>query len=481
MNAPIIRLFVVFMVLFAGLVGATSWWTVLAADSARNNPKNKRELFKSLEVRRGAITSAGGTELARSVQGPGDTFAREYGPEAESVSHLLGYYYPLGIGDAGTERFRADALSGVSDELDTLFEQIVGGSPDVGDDVRTNIDLDAQRVAIQQLGGRKGAVVVMEPDTGRVRVMASVPGYDPAALEDDDVYSDLATDDENSPLVNRATQSLYPPGSTFKVLTAVAAIDSGEFTPDSVLDGSSPQNVSATPLSNFGGQSFGPVTLTQALTNSINTVWAEVGVRLGDETMTEYMERFGLYEEPPIDYPAGQVDVSGAYDEDGEPVKPAGAGLDLGRIAIGQAGLLTTPLQMAMIASAVGNDGVLMEPRIAREITDRDGRTVEEIEPERVRRVMSEETAEQVTAMMRNVVDSGSGVAAALEGTGVAGKTGTAEIDIANNINQLWFIAFAPSDDPEVAIAVTVERAVGGQGGQVAAPIARAVLESLLD
>lgn len=481
MNTPIVRLFVVFMVLFAGLVGATSWWTVLAADSARDNPKNKRALLKSLEVRRGAITSSGGTELARSVEGPGDTYEREYPPEAESVSHVLGYFYPLGIGAAGTERFRTDALSGESDDLDTLLEQIAGGRPEVGDDVRTNLDLDAQRVAIRQLGGRKGAIVAMEPDTGRVRVMASVPGYDPAALDDEDVYTQLTTDEENSPLVNRATQSLYPPGSSFKVVTAVAAIDSGRFTPGSVLDGSSPQIFSATPLSNFGGQSFGPVTLTQALTQSVNTVWAQVGVQLGDETMTEYMERFGLYDEPPIDYPSGQVEASGTYNEEGELVKPTDAGLDLGRIAIGQAGLLTTPLQMAMIASAVGNDGVLMEPRIARKITDRDGRTVDEIEPERVRRVMSKQTAQQVTAMMRNVVESGTGAAAALADAGVAGKTGTAEIDIQNNINQLWFIAFAPSEDPEVAIAVTLERAVGGQGGQVAAPIARAVLESLLD
>jgi len=479
-NAPIIRLFVVFMVLFAGLVGATSWWTVLAADSVRDNPKNQRDLFKSLEVRRGAITSAGGTELARSVEGPGDTFEREYGPEAEAVSHILGYYYPLGIGDAGTERFRADELSGESDDLDTLFEQIAGGTADVGDDVRTSLDLDAQRVAIQQLAGRKGSVVALEPDTGRVQVMASVPGYDPATLEDEDVFTDLSSDEENSPLINRATQSGYPPGSTFKVLTAAAALDSGRFTPDSALDGSSPQTFSATPLSNFGGQSFGSVSLTQALTQSVNTVWAEVGVQLGEETMTEYMEDFGLFEQPPLDYPDTQLFTSGTY-LDNELVKPTEQGQDLGRIAIGQAGLLVTPLQMAMITGTVANDGVLMEPRIAREITDRDGRTVDEVEPERVRRVMSEESANQLTAMMREVVQSGSGVAAALEGTNVAGKTGTAEIDIANNINQLWFVAFAPADDPETAIAVTVERAVGGQGGQVAAPIARAVLESLLD
>lgn len=480
MNAPIIRLFAGVLVLFAGLVGATSWWTVVRAEDAQDNPLNARELLRGLEVERGDIR-AGDTTVARSVPFGDNAFRREYTQEAETISHALGYYYPLGIGSAGTERFRNDALSGQSEGLDTLFDQIAGASAGVGDDLVLNLDLEAQRVALQQLGGRKGAVVAMEPDTGRVRVMASVPGYDPGALEDEGVFTRLSTDEDNSPLVNRASQSLYPPGSTFKVVTAVAAIDSGRFTPQSTLDGSSPQIFSATPLSNFGGQSFGPVTLTQALTQSVNTVWAQVGVQLGGDTMTEYMERFGLYERPPIDYPRTQVNASGVFGEGGEPVKPSQANLDLGRIAIGQAGLLTTPLQMAMVASAVGNDGVLMEPRIARRIVDPDGRTVESVEPERVRRVMSRETAEQVTQMMRNVVQSGSGTAATLQGTNVAGKTGTAEIDIQNNVNQLWFIAFAPSEDPEVAIAVTVERAVGGQGGQVAAPIARAVLESLLN
>jgi len=479
MNAPIIRLFAGVLVLFAGLVGATSWWTVVRAEEAQDNPLNARELLRGLEVERGKIR-AGDTTVARSVPFGDNAFQREYAPEAEAISHALGYYYPLGIGSAGTERFRDEALSGQGETLDTLFEEIAGTRPGVGDDVALNLDLEAQRVAIQQLGGRKGAVVAMEPDTGRVRVMASVPGFDPGALEDEGVFTRLSTDEDNSPLVSRSTQSLYPPGSTFKVVTAVAAIDSGEFTPDSTLDGSSPRTFSATPLSNFGGQSYGPVTLTQALTQSINTVWAEVGVRLGGDTMTEYMERFGLYERPPIDLPGAQVNASGVFGEGGELVKPSEANLDLGRIAIGQAGLLTTPLQMAMVASAVGNDGVLMEPKLTRRVVDRTGRTVEDIEPERVRRVMSRETSEQVTQMMRNVVESGSGTAAALQGTNVAGKTGTAEIDIQNNINQLWFIAFAPSEDPEVAIAVTVERAVGGQGGQVAAPIARAVLESLL-
>lgn len=480
MNAPIIRLFAVVMVLFAGLVGATSWWTVLAAESAQDNPKNKRALLKSLEVRRGSILSASGTVLARSVDGPGDTYERRYPPEAQTVSHALGYHYPLGIGAAGTERFRADALNGETGGLDTLFEQVTGGRPEVGDDVRTNLDLDAQRVAIQQLGARKGAVVALEPDTGRVQVMASVPGFDPGALDDEDVFTDLVTDEGDSPLINRATQAGYPPGSTFKVLTAAAALDSGRFSPTSTLDGSSPQTFSGVPLSNFGDQSFGPVTLTQALTQSINTVWAEVGVQLGDATMTKYMEDFGLYEQPPIDYPDAQLLTSGVYLE-GDLVKPTEAPVDLARTAIGQANLLVTPLQMAMITATVANDGVLMEPRIARKITDRDGRTVEEIEPERVRRVISKKAANELTAMMRNVVQSGSGVAAALQGSDVAGKTGTAEIDIENNINQLWFVAFAPADDPETAVAVTVERAVGGQGGQVAAPIARAVLESLLD
>lgn len=478
MNAPIIRLFGVMLVLFAGLVGASSWWTVVRAEEIQDHPLNARSLLQGLEVERGAIRASDGTLLARSVPAGQDTWEREYTRDAALVSHALGYYYPLGIGDAGTERFRADALSGQTDSVGTLFDQIVGSRAEQGDGVLTNLDLDAQRVAMRQLGDRKGAVVAIEPDTGRVQVMASVPGFNPATLEDDEVFTRLATDEENSPLLNRATQSGSAPGSTFKVLTAVAALDSGRFTPTSTLDGSSPQIFSGVPLQNLGNQSFGPVTLNEAMVSSINTVWARVGVTLGPDTMQEYMERFGFYEKPPLDYPDSQLRPSGLYDA-GELVE-ASSGTDLGRVAIGQGQLLATPLQMAMVAAAVANDGVLMEPRITRRIVDREGSTVDDVGRDRVRRVMSKRTAQQITQMMVGVVDRGSGTAAQIPGVRVAGKTGTAEIDIASGVNQPWFIAFAPADDPEVAIAATLDEGAGLMGGLAAAPVARAVLAELL-
>ncbi|MBA2262725.1 MAG: penicillin-binding protein 2, partial [Solirubrobacterales bacterium] len=312
--------------------------------------------------------------------------------------------------------------------------------------------------------------------TGKVRVMASTPGYDPAALDDAETFRRLSTDEENSPLLNRATQSAYPPGSTFKVVTAAAALDSGEFTPESTVDGRSGIDISGVPLANFGGQDFGPITLTTALTNSVNTVWAQVAERLGAATMDEYMRRFGLYEDPEIDYPDGQLVPSGVY-RDGELV-PADGDVDIGRVAIGQGDLLTTPLQMAMVAATVANGGERMQPQLTDRIVDRDGRTVEDIEPERATRVMSAESAAQLTEMMGNVVREGTGTAAALQGIDVAGKTGTAEINL-QDLNQPWFIGFAPQGSPDVAVAVTVERVQGGTGGAIAAPIAADVMREL--
>ncbi len=333
------------------------------------------------------------------------------------------------------------------------------------------------------LDGRKGSVVALEPATGKVRVMVSTPGYDPNALDKPGVYTKLATDDANSPLLNRATQGGYPPGSTMKVVTAAAALDSGKFTPESVVDGKSPVTISGTPLSNFSDEQYGPITLTTALTNSVNTVWAQVAVALGRETMAEYMERFGFGKDPPMDYPDAQMRPSGVLDRTTQKLlSPASNEVDIGRVGIGQERLAVTPLQMATVAATVANGGVRMEPHIANRIVDEDGRTVERITPKVAERVMDASSARQLEIMMSNVVREGTGVGAALEGIEVAGKTGTAELNIEQSINQPWFIGFAPLGRPKVAVAVTVERVQGpqSQGGIVAAPIAKAVMQELL-
>ena len=474
MNVPITRLFGLVVVLFAVLVFATSWWTEFGAERLRENPLNRRQILEDAKIKRGKITASDGSVLARSVKAKGDTYRRVY--PSNIFSHEVGYSFTT-LGQAGLERSRNNVLTGaVGGEVDSLIDQI-SGKKKQGDDLITNLDPAAQKVALDQLAGRKGSVVAMEPSTGRVLVMASVPGFDQNRVPD---HFKQLNRDKNAPLLNRSTQAGYPPGSTFKVVTAAAALDSGEFTPDSTLNGDSPKVISGVPLRNDGGESFGEINLTDALTHSVNTVFGQIGEKLGKATLGKYMARFGFFRKPPLDYPNDQKRASGEYSSKGRLLSPASRQIDVGRMAIGQDKLNVTPLQMAEVAATVANHGVRVKPRLTRKWVDPDGRTVETIEPQTAARVMKRSTADELTAMMSKVVEEGTGTASALEGIDVAGKTGTAEIDVQNNITQPWFIAFAPAKNPRIAIAVTVERSEGGFGGTVAAPIAKAVMEQIL-
>jgi penicillin-binding protein A len=460
------------ILLFALLVAFTSRWTVFEAEALRENALNKRELLEEQKIRRGTIRSADGDVLARSVRRPGDIFTRRY-PTGALFAHAVGYSY-TSIGRAGLERSRNDELTGQRTELITALESILGRS-DEGDDVNTTLNAEAQQAAADALeaSGHKGALVALDVDTGGVLAMASNPSYDPNGLGDPATFRRLNRDEANAPLVNRATQNGYPPGSTMKVVTAAAALDSGRYRPDSTVSGENGKVISGVPLNNFGGESFGDIDLTFALTNSVNTVWAEVGETLGGSTMQRYMERFGFYAEPPMDYPDEQMSASGVR-KDGRLVPMTSDRVDVGRVAIGQGDLFATPLQMASVAQTIGNGGVRLKPHIMAKAIDPDGRTVEEVEPDEAQQVISRQTASELTAMMKQVVREGTGTAAALEGVEVAGKTGTAELNL-TGLNQPWFMCFTP----EVAVAVTLERVQGGTGGTTAAPIARTVLQAL--
>jgi peptidoglycan glycosyltransferase len=475
-NASAFRLYAVIVLLFAALVVQTSRWTVFEAEALRDNELNRRELLEEQRIRRGPIRARDGAVLARSVEGRGGTFSRRY-PLGELFAHPVGYSF-VDISRYELEQSRNDELTGERDDVGSIVDQLSGRERE-GDEVRTTLDVDAQRIAYDALAGQRGAVVALEPATGRIRVMASRPSFDPNALRRQGALRDLDRA-EGSPLVNRTTMGQYPPGSTFKVVTAVAAIDSGRYSEDSTLDGSSPKTISGAPLRNFGDADYGTIPLTFALTKSVNTVWAQVGVELGGETMQRYMERFGFYDRVEVDLPIRQRERSGVYVARRGIQRMTSRRVDVGRVAIGQGGLLATPLQMAMVASAVANGGTLMKPTLTERVVDRDGRTVERVEPEELSDVMSETTARTVGDMMASVVREGTGTAAALAGFPVAGKTGTAEIIPAEDVNQPWFIGFAPRDDPRIAVAVTVERSLGGTGGEVAAPIAKRVMEALL-
>lgn len=460
MNVPIFRLYVVFLILFAVLVGFTSRWAVFGQERLRENPKNARVRIEEQQIKRGVIRAANDDVLAGSTRLSGDRYGRRY-PTGRLFALPVGFDN-VRLGRQGLEAYYNDALVGRKEELTSLVESLIS-EPQIGDDLHTTLVPRAQQLAYDLLEGHQGAVVALGVKDGSVKVLAGTPSFDPD--EPDKAKSTF----------NRATQGLYPPGSTMKTVTATAAIDSGRYEPDSRVNGRNGKKFSGIPLNNFGQQSYGDITLTEALTNSVNTVWAEVGEKLGRNRMQEYMDRFGFGKKPPMDYPETQMSSSGPRDTKKNEIIPMRSDrVDVGRTAIGQGLLLVTPLQMATVAQTIGNGGMRMQPRIVERVVDPDGRTVDEPLPEQSERVMSADSARKVETMMKSVVREGSGTAAALQGVEVAGKTGTAEINIQQRINDLWFIGF--TDD--VAVAVIIEREQG-QGGTVAAPIAKQVLQAL--
>jgi penicillin-binding protein A len=468
-NNQIVKLFGFIVVLYALLFGFTSYWSVFDADSLEANTANRRPLLEEQRIDRGDILAADGSVIARSVpQGKGDDriFVRRY-PEGSLYGNPIGYSF-VTQGRVGFELEHNDELVGEKTEFLSILDELQG------DNVQSSFDPDAQRAAVEGLGGQRGSVVAIVPSTGEVRAMASIPGYDPNQVPEN--LKELNSQ-QSAPLFNRATQAGYPPGSTMKVVTATAALDSGELDQDSTLSGRSPKQISGAPLNNAGGEQFGEIDMETALTNSVNTWWAEAGEVVGAETMLEYMSRFGFNQKPRLDYPSFQLATSGVFD--GNKLLTSDDLIDIGRVAIGQERLRVTPLQMAEVAAAVANGGELMEPRLWSKVIDPDGRETE-LDPDRQSRVMSEDTAAQLNEMMQRVVNEGTGTAAALSGVDVAGKTGTAEIDVDAGVNQAWFIGFAPADDPKIAVAATVER-TSGFGGTVAAPIAKAVMEAILE
>ncbi len=475
MNRPILRIYGLVVLLFLLLLAFTSRWTVFEASSLRENRLNTRPLLEQLHIDRGAILAADGTVLARSLRGSDGTYERRY-PTGEEFAHAIGYSY-VSSGKAGLERFRNSVLNGqTATNLQAILDQLQGKKRK-GDEVFTTLDPAAQRVAISALGEHRGAVVALDPGTGAVKVMASTPSFDPNALRSPSSYARRVPNSAGG-RVNRATQFGYPPGSTFKVITATAAIDTGAYTPESTVSGRDKVVISGVPLQNDEHESFGAISLTTALAKSVNTVWAQVAVRLGKQTMARYMARFGFDRKPRLDYPAQEMSSSGEYL--GQRLLAPTSGLvDVGRMGIGQDKLQVTPLQMAEVAAAVANHGRLMVPHLTDRIVDRDGRTVEQVSPRVQATVMRPSTASSVTGMMEAVVSEGTGTPAQIPGVRVAGKTGTAETQIGTAFNNVWFIAFAPAAKPTVAIAVTLQH-VPGQGAAFAAPVARQVMEQLL-
>jgi peptidoglycan glycosyltransferase len=487
-NKPIRRIYVLILLLFGLLVYFTSKWAVFDSDELQAKTQNRRPLIAEQQIPRGSITTSDGVLIAESnPEGGGNhpVYVRDYPEEdPKTFGNPVGYSF-VEVGRTGIEQSENDLLSGQKNEFASIIDQLQNQEPE-GADITLTIDAQAQRLAVQLLqqavastpgSNGAGSVVALDPSTGAVRVMASIPGFDPNAVQDADAYRQL-TRDESAPLVNRPTQSTYQPGSTMKVVTAAAALDSGEFTPDSVLSGRSPQEIGGVELSNAGGEQFGDIDMDTALTHSVNTYFAQVGEQLGNDTMFEYMDRFGFNQDPELDYPDNQMAPSGVYSEGH--LLDKGDAIDIGRVAIGQERLLVTPLQMAEVAATVANDGKLMKPTFLQQAKDPDGRTIDELDPDEQDQVISSDTASELTTMMTHVTEEGTAAGLTVQGASFAGKTGTAEINIEEGTNRPWFIGFAPADDPQIAVAVMLETCTGCFGGEVAGPIATQIMDDLL-
>ena len=460
----------------------TTWVQVVAADTYRLDPRNARFNLTQTGKERGLIVSADGVVLARSDPDPATpgSFIRSY-PEGAVFANVVGYSSLL-FGEQGLERaYSADLRSRRDFTISDLLSVVLGRDlrPE---NLQLHLDASLQRLAYQALGGQAGAVVALDPLTGSVRALVTSPSYDPAQILGSDAANQYQVflEDPARPLSDRATRELYPPGSTFKTVVAAAAIDSGTATQETTYADPAqfPLPGSTAVIENAGGgpcNNGSSTTLQQAFVRSCNTTFARIAIETGAEPIGETAQRLGFNREIPFPWPVAESAFATSV--------LANDDAALGQSGIGERDVRATPLQMAMVAAAVANQGTVMVPNLVARIFDSDGNEVETIEPSVLDSAFSPETAFVMSQMMERVVTEGTGRQAAVPGIRVAGKTGTSTG--IEGRPHAWFIGFAPVDAPTIAVAVFVE--AGGNigenasGGSVAAPIASQLISGWLN
>ncbi|MDO5697253.1 MAG: penicillin-binding transpeptidase domain-containing protein [Dermatophilus congolensis] len=482
MNNPIRRLALLAATMFAVLLVSTSIIQFFQADSLRNRPGNTRTLLATYAQARGSIL-VGGEEIASSRPVEDQYKYQRVYMQGRLYAHTTGYFSLLYGAGGGLESAANDLLTGEAGQLfyRRLGDLVTGQKPS-GATLELTIDPLAQRAADRALGDRSGAVVALDPKTGAILAMVSHPNYDPNTLSTHDTAKVAAawkrlTSDSGKSSLNRAIAGdLYPPGSTFKLVTAAAALESGNYEADSTLPGPArlPLPNSDATLPNASGQACdgGEVTLQRALQMSCNTAFGWLGQQLGGDALKAQADKFGFDSKLEIPIPVTPSTVPGGTDQ-----------AQATQVAIGQFDVRATPMQMAMVAAAIANKGTVMKPYLIAKTRGADLEVIDETRPDRLGNAMSRGNADALTQMMTTVVEGGTGSRARISGVSVAGKTGTAEHG-EGRAAHAWFTSFAPADDPKVAVAVVVEdggvAGSEGGGGQVSAPIAREVMEAVI-
>lgn len=480
MNAPLRRLAIAVMVLFGLLLVNVNYLQVVRANALHNDSNNPRLILEEYSRQRGPIL-VGNNEIAASVETKDRLkFQRTYA-DGRLYAPATGFY-SLIYGATQVEAATNTILSGTDDSLFVrrVMDLVTGEQPK-GGSVALTLSSAAQKAAYAGLKGRRGAVVAIQPATGAILALASSPSYDPNVLSSHDTAAIRAayrrlTRDRSQPLLNRAIRRAYPPGSTFKIVTATAALESGKFQRDTpVYNGGAldlPQT--STNLPNFDGQACragGTATLEDALKRSCNAAFGKVGLDLGADALDRQARKFGFDTTVDIPIPA----ATSRFPRNANPPQTA-------QSAIGQFDVAATPLQMAMVVAAVANRGVLMTPHLVQEVRAPDLSVLDRTRPKELSTAMSPQTASTLTEMLVTVVEQGTGSNAKIDGVRVAGKTGTAQQG-GGRKPHAWFVSFAPAEDAKVAVAVVIEDGGGAaeiSGNQLAAPIARDVMRAVL-
>jgi penicillin-binding protein A len=482
-NRELKRISALVLVMFATLFVASSIIQVFQTDNLDADPRNQRARADQYSIERGQILTADGKPIVTSRKSDDVyQFDRVY-KDGKLYAAVTGYYNPIGA-PTGIEGAENAQLAGTSsDQVLDRLQNIVTGQTPKGASVQLTIEPKIQRAAYDALGDLRGAVVAIQPKTGKVLAMVSKPSFDPNAIADHSsgisAY-DALVKRSPSPLANRAIAgTLNPPGSTFKLITASAALESGRFTPSSSFSNPPAYTLpgTSTTIRNADGAYCGPskkASIATAVKLSCNIPIAQLGAKLGPTALRAQAEKFGFGQPlsiplkvTPSIYPPGDLNSA-----------------QTSQTAFGQYDDKATPMQMAMVAAAIGNSGALMKPNLVEKVVSPSLSTSQAFAPTKLGNPVSAKTASEVKAMMVASVASGAATNARIDGVTVAGKTGTAQ-NGADDPYTLWFTGFAPADDPQVAVAVVIENGGGlgqsGFGNQLAAPIAKQVMEAVLN
>ncbi|MEG0370996.1 MAG: penicillin-binding transpeptidase domain-containing protein [Clostridium sp.] len=466
-------LVVFFTICFFSIIVYLSYFNLYVGDKILNDPSNKRIRAEENKILRGSILDANGKVITHSERVDEDSQKRIY-DMGETFSHIVGYNSYV-YGKTGIENTFNDILQGKPtghDVFGSIFRSLrdsLSKEEKRGSDVLLTLESPLQKAALKALGDDFGAVVAINPKTGEVLASVSTPTFDPQNIEKN--FKKYNRDEKNTPLINRATQGYYPPGSVFKIVTAAAAYEHVPSIAESIITCNGKLEFGKYILKDYGSTSHGSISMGEAIKKSCNYFFGQLGVEIGSKNLVSTAEKFMFNKSIPEDLGKYTIPIkTGSIKIEDEKNKSF-----IAQDAIGQHNVVANPMQMAMVASAVANDGKLMAPYIVREVRDRTGKTIDKPKPNLLSETMSGNTANELTKFMVSVVKGGTGTNAKVSGVEVAGKTGSAQ-DESKDATHSWFIGFAPANNPKIAIAIIVEN--GGLGGKRAASIAQKVLST---